>query len=82
MEFRSQFQRLQGKIAGDVERLQDQVRSNLIAFTRQAYDDRKKYDLSMKTSWAKSKEVERKLGASCLEEICLRKALSEAHAES
>ena len=82
MEFRSQFQRLQGEIAGDVERLQDQVRSNLIAFTRQAYDDRKKYDLSMKTSWAKSKEVERKLGASCLEEICLRKALSEADAKS
>jgi len=39
MEFRSQSQRLQ-----------DQVRSNLITLTRQAYDDRKKYDLSMKTS--------------------------------
>ena len=26
--------------------------------------------------------MERKLGASCLEELCLRKALSEAHTES
>ena len=51
-------------MAGDVERLQDQlaeadgevdqVRANLITLTRQAYDDREKYDLSMKTSEAKS----------------------------
>ena len=78
-------------MAGDVERLQDQltevdgeidqVRSNLIALTRQAYD-REKYDLSMKTSEARIKELERKLGASCLEELVLRKALSEAHSES
>jgi TolA-binding protein len=92
LEFRSQSQRLQDEMAGDVERLQDQlaeadgevdqVRSYLIMLTRQAYDDREKYDLSMKTSEAKGKELERKLGASCLKEICLRKALSEAHAES
>jgi len=74
MEFRSQSQRLQDEMAGDVERLQDQlteadgevdqVRSNFITLTRQAYDDREKYDLSMKTSDARIKELERKLGAS------------------
>ena len=36
----------------------------------------------MQTSEAKRRELERKLGASCLEEICLKKALSDAHAES
>ena len=46
MEFRSQSQRLQDEMAGDVERLQDQlaeadaevdqVRANLITLTRQA----------------------------------------------
>jgi hypothetical protein len=76
MEFRSQSQRLQDEMAGDVERLQDQlteadgevdqVRSDLITFTRQAYDDREMYDLSMKTSDARIKELEWKLGASCL----------------
>ena len=75
MKFRSQSQRLQNEMAGDIERLQDQlteadgevdqVRSNLITLTRQAYDDREKYDLSMKTSEARIKELERKLGASC-----------------
>ena len=74
LEFRSQSQRLQEEMAGDVERLQDQlaeadgevdqVRANLITLTRQAYDDREKYDLSMKTSEARIKELERKLGAS------------------
>jgi hypothetical protein len=88
MESRSQFQRLQDEMAGDVDRLQDQLteadgevdqlRSNIIALTRQAYDDREKYDHSMKTSDARIKELERKLGASCLEEL----VLSEAHAES
>ena len=92
MEFRSQSQRLQDEMAEDVERLQDQlteaeeevdqVRSNLIVLKRQAYDDKEKYDLSMQTSEEKRRELERKLGASCLEEICLKKALSEAHAES
>jgi archaellum component FlaC len=92
LEFRSQFQRLQDEMAGDVERLQeqlaeadgevDQVRSNLIMLTRQAYDDREKYDLRMRTTEEKGKELERKLGAACLEEICLKKALSEAHAET
>jgi len=72
MEFRSQSQRLQDEMAGDIERLQDhltgadgevdQVRSNLIALTRQAYDDREKYDLSTKTSEARIKELDRKLG--------------------
>jgi len=76
MEFRSQSQRLQDEMAGDVERLQDQlteadgevdqVRSDLITLTRQAYDDREMYDLSMKTSDARIKELEWKLGASCL----------------
>ena len=52
MEFRSQSQRLQEEMTGDVERLQkqltdaegdvDQVRSNLITLTRQAYDDRER----------------------------------------
>ena len=70
-------------MAGDVERLQDQlteadgevdqVRSNLIALTRQAYDDREKYDLSMKTSAAMIKELERKLEASCLEVLVLKR---------
>ena len=36
----------------------------------------------MKTSEARIKELDRKLGASCLEELALKKALSEAHAES
>jgi len=36
----------------------------------------------MKTSDARIKELERKLGASCLEELVLKKALSEAHVES
>ena len=36
----------------------------------------------MQTSEAKRRELEQKLGASCLEEICLKKSLSEAHAES
>jgi hypothetical protein len=36
----------------------------------------------MKTSDARIKEIERKLGASCLEELVLKKSLSEAHAES
>jgi hypothetical protein len=36
----------------------------------------------MKTSDARIKELERKLGASCLEELVLKKALTEAHAES
>ena len=36
----------------------------------------------MKTSEAKGKELERKLGASSLKEICSRRALSQAHAES
>ena len=36
----------------------------------------------MKTSDARIKELERKLGASCLEELVLKKSLSEAHAES
>jgi hypothetical protein len=49
MEFRSQSQKLQ-----------DQVRSNLITLTRQAYDDRKTYDLSMKTS--KHDEIQGPLG--------------------
>jgi hypothetical protein len=92
MEFRSQSQRLQDEMAGDAERLQDQLteadgevdqlRANIIALTRQAYDDREKYDLSVKTSDARIKELERKLGASCLEELVLKKSLSEAHAES
>ena len=92
MELRSQSQRLQDEMVGDVERLQDQLteadgevdqlRSNIIALTRQAYDDKEKYDLSMKTSDARIKEIERKLGASCLEELVLKKALSEAHVES
>jgi hypothetical protein len=47
----------------------DQLRSNIIALTRQAYDDREKYDLSMKTSDARIKE---------LEKLVLKKALSEA----
>ena len=65
-------------MAEDVERLQDQlteaegevdqVRSDLIVLKRQAYDDKEKYDLSMKTSEAKRREIERKLGAACLEE--------------
>ena len=80
LEFRSQSQRLQDEMAEDVERLQD--RSNLIVLKRQAYDDKEKYDLSMQTSEAKRRELERKLGASCLEEMCLKKALSDAHAES
>ena len=90
--FRSQSQRLQDEMAGDVERFQDQLteadgevdqlRSNIIALTRQVYDDREKYDLSMKTSDARIKEIERKLGASCLEELVLKKSLSEAHTES
>ena len=52
VEFRSQSQRLQEEMTGDVERLQkqltdaegdvDQVRSNLITLTRQAYDDRER----------------------------------------
>ena len=92
MEFRSQSQRLQDEMSGDVERLQDQLteadgevdqlRANIIALTREAYDDREKYDLSVKTSEARIKELERKLGASCLEELVLKKSLSEAHAES
>ena len=92
LEFRSQSQILQDEMAEDVERLQDQlteaeeevdlVRSNLIVLKRQAYDDKEKYDLSMQTSEAKRRELEQKLGASCLEEICLKKSLSEAHAES
>jgi len=36
----------------------------------------------VKTSDARIKELERKLGASCLEELVLKKSLSEAHAES
>jgi hypothetical protein len=44
----------------------DQVRSNLIALTRQVYDDREKYDLSMKTADARIKEADRKLGVSAL----------------
>ena len=36
----------------------------------------------MQTSEAKRRELERKLGASGLEEMCLKKALSDAHAES
>ena len=36
----------------------------------------------MQTSEAKRREIERKLGAACLEEMCLKKALSDAHAES
>jgi TolA-binding protein len=77
MEFRSQSQRLQDEMAEDVERLQDQlteaegevdqVRANLVALTRQAYDDREKYDLRMNTAEAKSRELERKLGASSVE---------------
>jgi TolA-binding protein len=65
LEFRSQSQRLQDEMTGDVERLQDQlteadgevdqVRGNLIALTRQVYDDREKYDLSMKTTDARIK---------------------------
>ena len=52
VEFRSQSQWLQEEMTGDVERLQkqltdaegdvDQVRSNLITLTRQAYDDRER----------------------------------------
>ena len=82
MKFRSQSQRLQNEMAGDIERLQDQltevdgeidqVRSNLIALTRQAYD-REKYDLSMETSAAMIKELERKLEASCLEVLVLKR---------
>jgi len=63
-------------MTGDVERLQeqltdaegnvDQVRSNLITLTRQAYDDRERYDLSLKSLDAKIKETDRKLGASVL----------------
>ena len=78
LEFRSQSQRLPDEMAEDVERLQDQlteaegevdqVRSDLIVLKRQAYDDKEKYDLSMKTSEAKRREIERKLGAACLEE--------------
>ena len=59
------YDRHQDEMTGDVERLQDQlteadgevdqVRSNLIALTRQAYDDREKYDLSIKTSQARIK---------------------------
>ena len=72
MEFRSQSQRLQDEMAEDVERLQDQlteaegevdqVRSELFVLKRQAYDDKEKYDLSMQTSEAKRREIERKLG--------------------
>jgi predicted nuclease with TOPRIM domain len=92
MEFRSQSQRLQDEMAGDVERLQDQlteaegevdqVRANLVSLTRQAYDDREKYDLRMSTAKSKSREMERQLEASSVEALCLREALSVAHAKS
>jgi hypothetical protein len=36
----------------------------------------------MNTAEAKSRELERKLGATSVEELCLRQALSVAHAES
>jgi hypothetical protein len=74
MEFRSQSQRLQDEMAGDVERLQDQlteadgdvdqVRANLVVLTRQVYDDRERFDLRMNAAEARSKELERKLGGS------------------
>ena len=83
MKFKNQSQRLQDEMVGDVERLQDQlteadgevdqVRSNLIALTRQAYDDSEKYDLSMETSAAMIKELERKLEASCLEVLVMKR---------
>lgn len=67
-------------MTGDIEKLQeglvDQVRDNIIALTRQAYDDRERYDLSMKAEDAKIK-----LGASMVEKICLKEALGQANAE-
>jgi len=70
MEFRSQSQRLQVEMTGEVERLQgqlteadeevDRVRTNLLTLTRQVYDDREKYDLSIKTADARTKELETK----------------------
>ena len=92
VEFGSQSQRLQAELTGDVERLEEQlteakeevnrVRDNLIALTRTAYDDRERHNLSMTTMESRIKELERKLEASSLEEICLRQAFSQAHAES
>jgi TolA-binding protein len=92
LEFRSQSQRLQDEMAEDVERLQDQlkeadgevdqVRANLVVLTRQAHDDREKYELRVNTAESKCRELERKLGASSVEELCLKQALSVAHAES
>ena len=58
------------------------MRDNLIALTRTAYDDRERHDLSMKTVDSRTKDLERKLETSSLEEICLRSALNQAHAES
>ena len=58
------------------EDVEKQLRGNHIALTRTANDDRERHDLS------RIKELERKLGSSSLKEICSRRALSQAHAES
>jgi len=59
MEFRIKSQRLQGQLT-EVDEEVDRVRTNLITLTRQVYDDREKYDLSIKTADARTKELETK----------------------